>query len=105
MLLNGRIISDGVELISYLDTELMHLKELNHTATGIVIGSSARKYLDKACKKVMGHKDDADLTVNKFRNVLLIEDGVNLDRLEIIHAKAPVSPVEGNPFSPGIKKI
>lgn len=101
MVVNRKIILDGLEMVSYLDSELIRLKKMKRTATGIVIGSTARKHLDKACKKIMGHAENADLTVNKFRGVLLIEDGLNLERLEIIHAEAPAMPVEGNPF-PGL---
>ncbi len=101
MLLDGRIITDGVEIIGYLDEKLEAVRKANHTATGIIIGSRARKFLSEACMRVMEQdlKDKEDVTVNRFRGVLLIEDGVNEDRVEVIHGKAPIKPVEGNPFA------
>ncbi len=107
MLLKGRIITDGVDLISYLDAELDDIRNMGHTSTGIIIGTIARKYLSDACQKVMGQKLHKDITVNKYRGLLLIEDGVNAERLEVIHALAPTIPVEGNPFafSKGLKRV
>jgi hypothetical protein len=105
MLLEGRIITDGMDLIAYLDTKLDEITAIGHTSTGIIIGTVARRHLSDACQKVMGQKLTKEITVNKFRGLLLIEDGVNPERMEVIHAEAPTMPVEGNPFKTGLKRI
>jgi hypothetical protein len=55
--------------------------------------------------KVMNQEIKDEVTVNRFRGVLLIEDGMNEDRVEVIHAESPVMPVEGNPFLRGLKRV
>lgn len=103
MLLEGRIIVDGMDLIRYLDAKFEEIKRINHTTTGIIIGTTARQWLSTACQKVMGQPQKNEVTINRFRGTLLIEDGMNLERLEVLHAKAPMIPVEGNPFTMGRK--
>ena len=98
MHINGVVITNGMEIVGYLDKQLTAIKSQGHTGTGIIIGTKARKMLTDACQKLMGQPRKEEETVNKFRGLLLIEDGVNLERVEIIHAVAPVLPVEGGPF-------
>jgi len=105
MLLEGRIISDGMDLIAYLDTKIDEIASIGHSSTGIIIGTKARGYLSEACQKVMGQKMSKEITVNKFRGLLLIEDGVNPERMEVVHAESPTMPMEGNPFQRGLKRI
>ena len=106
MLLEGRIIHNGMDIVRYLDEKLAAIKAADYTATGIIIGSVARKHLSITCQELMGQKSTKDdITVNRYHGVLLIEDGVNSDRVEVISAKAPTLPVEGSPFSVGLKRV
>jgi len=98
MLIEGELIRDGMDMISYLDRKLQEVAVSNKLATGIVIGSHARKALTEACQKMMGQTLKVMETVNRFRNVLLIEDGDHPDRLEVICGVGVVVPVEGNAF-------
>lgn len=98
MYVDGVIITSGTEIVGYLDKKLTEIKKQGHTGTGIIIGTKARKMLTDACQKIMGQPHKNEITVNKYRGLLLIEDGVNPERVEIIHAVAPVLPVEGSPF-------
>lgn len=100
----GEIIVDGMGMISYLDRRLNEISGRNKLATGIVIGSRARKALTEACQKTMGQAIKPMETVNRFRNVLLIEDGEQPDRLEVVCGTGVVVPVEGNAFL-DLKKV
>ena len=100
---DGEIITDGMSMISYLDRKLQDIVHSKKVATGIIIGSNTRKELTEACQKTMGQAFKEEETVNKFRNVLLIEDGENLNRLEVISGYDAVIPVEGNTFN--FKKV
>lgn len=95
MLIEGEIIKDGMDMVSYLDRKLEQIRVANKIATGIIIGTRARKELSKACQHILGQNPKEDITINRFRNVLLIEDGENGDRLEVVFGAAPVLPVEG----------
>jgi len=101
---DGELIKDGMDMISYLDRKLQEIAASNKVATGIVIGSHARKALTEACQKVMGQVIKPMETVNRFRNILIIEDGDHPDRLELICGIGVVSPVEGNAFL-DLKKV
>lgn len=105
MLLQGNLMTDGQDLIRYLDEKFLDVKQLGHTVTGIVIGTVARERLSETCQKVMGQKRTKDLTINRYRGALLIEDGVNPERLEVIQAKSPTLPVDGDLFSKGLKRV
>ena len=102
---DGTIISDGLSLVGWLDTEMDSIVKKGHMVTGIVIGSRARRVLTEGCEKAMSAKHREEMTVNRFRGALLIEDGIQGDRVEVIHAESPVLPVEGDVFSRGLKKI
>ena len=104
MLVDGELIKDGMGMISYLDRKLQEVAASNKMATGIIIGSHARKALTEACQKVMGQAIKAMETINRFRNVLLIEDGDHPDRLEVVCGVGVVVPVEGNAFL-DLKKV
>ncbi len=101
MLVEGEIIKDGMSMISYLDRKLQEIVGKRKVATGIVIGSHTRKALTEACQKTMGQKFKSEETVNKFRGVLLIEDGEHSDRLEVIsgYEHEVVAPVESGPLN------
>ena len=99
MLVEGEIIKDGMSMISYLDRKLQEIAGKQKVATGIVIGSRTREALTEACQKTMGQKFKSEETVNKFRGVLLIEDGEHSDRLEVISGYGVVVPVESGPLN------
>jgi len=104
MLIDDEIINDGADMISYLDRKLQQNAQERNITTGIIVGTRVRLELTRACQKVMGQVGKPDMTVNRFRNILLIEDGNNLDRLEVIYGVKVVMPAEG----PGVlnfKKI
>jgi hypothetical protein len=98
MLVDGHLINEGMDIIRYLDWKLEEIAKTELVVTGIIIGSSARIELTKACQKVMGQPDNPEETVNRFRNILLIEDGNNKDRIEVVSGMNAVRPQEGNPF-------
>ena len=100
---DGEIIVDGMGMISYLDRKLKEVVGMHKAATGIVIGSHARKALTNACQKTMGQSLKMEETVNKFRGVLLIEDGEHVDRLEVISGYDVIVPVESGPLN--LKKV
>ena len=100
---DGEIIKDGMGMISYLDRKLQEIVGMKKVATGIVIGSHARKALTEACQKTMGQSLKMEETVNKFRGVLLIEDGEHVDRLEVISGYDVIMPVESGPLN--LKKV
>ncbi len=104
MLIDGEIINDGADMISYLDRKLQKNAQERNITTGIIVGTRVRLELTKACQKVMGQAGKPEMTVNRFRNVLLIEDRNNLDRLEVIHGVNVVMPAEG-PGVLDLKKI
>ena len=98
------LIRDGGDMISYLDQKLQELASQKKVATGIIVSTDVRRELSRACQKVMGQRLDDFETVNRFRNVLLIEDGENKERLEVICGTAVMPPVEGNIFGAASKK-
>jgi hypothetical protein len=104
-MVEGRIISTGHDLIAYLDSKFAGLREKGFTVTGIVIGSAMRKELTKECQRVMGQPMKEEETVNRFRGALLIEDGNDLKRVEVISARAPVLPVGTDAFIGGLKRV
>ncbi len=104
MLVDGELIKDGMGMISYLDRKLQEVAVSHKVVTGIIIGSHARKALTEACQKVMGQEVKAIETVNRFRNILLVEDGEHPDRLEVVCGVDVVVPVEGNAFL-DLKKV
>ena len=95
---DGELIKDGMDMISYLDRKLQEIAAKNKIVTGIVIGSHARKALTEACQRVMGQVIKPVETINRFRNILLVEDGEHPDRMEVICGIEVVAPVEGNAF-------
>jgi len=96
MLIDGELIKDGADMISYLDRKLQQNVHEKKITTGIIVGKRVRLELTTACQKVMGQMvAKPDMTVNRFRNVLLIEDGDHPDRLEVIAGVNAVLPVEG----------
>lgn len=99
MLVEGRVLKEGRDIVGYLDEKLHDLLSKGYMATGIVIGTQARSELSKACQEILGQKAKDDMTVNRFRNALLIEDGQSPWRVEIIFAKNPTLPVEGQPLN------
>lgn len=105
MLLDGQIITNGTEIIGYLDKKMQEVKANNEMTTGIIIGSRARKFLSEAAQKIMGQPVKEEMTVNRFRGAILIEDGDNIDRVEVVHAKAPTMPVTDNVLSRGLKRL
>lgn len=101
MFIGQLLIKDGGDMISYLDQRLAEITRENKTATGIVISTAVRKELSRACQKVMGMPPNDSEMINRFRGVLLIEDGDTPDRLEVICGRGAISPVEGDPFNFG----
>ena len=104
MLVDGKILSDGMDMIGYLDEKLHTMVAEGKVSTGIIISSAVRKELAEACQKTMGMKSNPSETVNRYRGVLLIEDGDNSDRLEVVGGRGIVAPVEGDPFE-NLKKV
>ena len=104
MLIDGEILTDGGDMISYLDRKLQEVASEGKITTGIVLSSEVRKELTRACQTSMGMKSNSLETINRFRNVLLIEDGENEDRLEVIVGYQAVAPMEGNAFR-DLKKV
>ena len=104
---NKRILKanpkDGMSMISYLDRKLQEIVGMKKVVTGIIIGSHTRKALTEACQKTMGQSSKTEETVNKFRGVLLIEDGDHTDRLEVISGYDVVMPVDSGPLN--LKKV
>jgi hypothetical protein len=94
MLVDGELIRDGKDMVLYLDRRLGEIRAQGKLATGIVIGTRARKELSRACQTIMGQPPKDEEIINRYRNVLLIEDGENVDRIEIIFGKSPILPVE-----------
>ena len=105
MLLDGRIVSDGEGIIAYLDQEMLAAQKSNLTVTAIVIGTRARTHLSSACQRVMNQPIKSEMTVNRYRGALLIEDGRSPDRVEIIAATAPTLPVVDDVFRRGLRAI
>lgn len=99
VIVGGRVIKSGVDIMAYLDDTMDKVRQDKKMVTGIIIGSDARRYLSTSCQEVMGQKANPDETVNKYRGALLIEDGQNPFRVEVVYAKAPTMPVEGDLFS------
>lgn len=99
MLMDGVLIHDGGDMVSYLDQKLQGIAADGKTVSGIIVSTDVRKALSQACMRIMGHKPDPNETINKFRDILLIEDGETPDRLEIVYGPRVVPPVEGTPFS------
>jgi hypothetical protein len=82
---DGVVINDGMEIISYLDKVLQENSAAKKTTTGIILGSRARVKLTQACKHVMGESNlNDEVTINRFKNVLIVEDGNDIDRIEVI---------------------
>lgn len=98
MLLDGEIIKDGSGIVRYLDRRLQEIHAQNKSVTGIVISTKLRMELSRACQSIMGKQYDPVETVNRFRDILLIEDGESEDRLEIIYGPRAIPPFEGNRF-------
>lgn len=98
MLIDGEIIRDGAGIVRYLDRRLNEVMSEGKAPTGIIISTPLRKELTRACQNIMGKTYDPVETVNRFRNVLLIEDGESEERLEVVCGKKVKPPVEGNPF-------
>lgn len=94
MLVDGEIIKDGMDMVSYLDRKLHEIAASGKIVTGIIVSTEVRKTLSVACQKMMGQSPNPEETVNRFRNVLLIEDGENENRLEIVYGPKAVAPVE-----------
>lgn len=94
-----RVLRTGKDIVAYLDEEVMRIRQENRAVTGIVIGSEARRLLTVTCQELMNQPRKDDIAVNRFRGVLLIEDGVNPGRVEVIHAKNPVMPVDSGPLN------
>lgn len=99
MLVEGILIHDGGDMISYLDQKLQQIARENKSVTGIIVSTEVRRALSVACQKVMGHTPDPNETINKFRDVLLIEDGETPDRLEVVYGPRVIPPIESNPFN------
>ena len=98
MLVDGMIIQDGADMIRYLDRKLVENASNNLVTTAIVLSSDVRKELTKACQKVMGQTFTKEETIIRFRNILLVEDGLTSERLEVVAGPSAVAPVEGEPF-------
>lgn len=104
-LVDGELINDGMGIIRYLDRTLAEVDAAGKVATGIVIGTVMRTALTEACQKTLGMAPKKTETVNRYHNVLLIEDGNHVDRLEVISGKNPVLPVENTRiFSRGFRR-
>jgi hypothetical protein len=104
MIIDGEILMDGMGMISYLDRKLQQNVSEGLVTTGIIISSAVRKELTRACQRTLNMTPNHIETVNRFRNVLLIEDGMNEDRLEVVSGRGIVVPQEGNAFM-DLKKI
>lgn len=99
MLVDGEILTDGMDVIRYLDRRLQETADKRKVVTGIIIGTEIRKELTKACQHVMSTPDNPSETINRFMNVLLIEDGMNPTRLEVVVSdRGALKPIEGNAF-------
>ena len=101
MFIGQIMIRDGGDMISYLDQRLEEIRRSNKTATGIIVSTAVRKELSLACQKVMGMPPNPNELINRFRDILLIEDGDTPERLEVICGRGAVPPVEGDPFRLG----
>ena len=93
------IITDGLSMIAYLDRKFAEVIASNKMVTGIVIGSKSRKLLTEACQKTMGMALKVEETVNRFHGALLIEDGNNPERLEVISGVHITVPIERSPIT------
>lgn len=94
MLVDGEIIKDGMDMVRYLDRRLQEIAAEEKTVTGIIVSTEVRKALSVACQKVMGQSPNEEETVNRYRGVLLIEDGETKDRIEIVYGPEAVRPIE-----------
>lgn len=99
MLLDGILIHDGGDMVSYLDRKLQEIGAVGKMVSGIIVSTDVRKALSLACQRAMGHTPDPDEIINKFRDILLIEDGETPDRLEIVYGPGVVPPLETSPFN------
>ena len=99
MLIDGIVMKDGMDIVAYLDQKLSDIQKDGKTVTGIIIGSNARIALSRACQQVLGMPLKDEETVNRFRGALLIEDGEDKYRLEIVSGVSPTVPLEGDAFS------
>ena len=98
MLVDGEIIKDGSGMIRYLDRKLGEIAAQGKTASAIVISTELRLELTRACQAVVNKRYDPVETVNKYRGVMLIEDGESEGRLEVIYGPRVTPPVELSPF-------
>ena len=89
----------GKDIVAFLDRSMHDLRASGEVVTGIVIGSQARRELSRMCQEIMGQSVKEDITVNRFRDALLIDDGEHPTRVEIIHAKRPVLPRDLRSFT------
>ena len=88
---------EGRDLVTYLITEIDRVYAVRKVVTGIVVGSAVRRMLTRECYRALGQEDRGDSVVNRFRGILLIEDGVNPERVELIIAPLnTVLPLEGS---------
>lgn len=91
-------IKDGASLVAYLDGEFERIRKMGHMVTGIITGTRTRKILSEGCQVIQGQSVKSEETINRFMGALIIEDGVNIDRLEVVHGKSPTLPKAENPF-------
>ena len=93
---DGVLLSDGYDLIKYLDEKMNRVVAEKRVVTGIIISKDLKKELSRACQVTMGMKPKDEETINKFRGALLIEDAINSDRIEVVVGN--IAPVETIPF-------
>lgn len=98
MLIDGLIIKDGMDMVGYLDGVMSQATSAGESVSGIIISSNLRTELTRACHKIMNVRGKEDETVNRFRGALLIEDGANADRLEVIKGRDITMPVDTSSF-------